>query len=41
MNEHQVDTDFDGVGQHPAFVAFLAELETPREVAPAPREVKP
>lgn len=41
MNEHQVDTDFDGVGQHPAFVAFLAELEAPREVAPQPRERKP
>jgi serine/threonine protein kinase/Flp pilus assembly protein TadD len=34
----QQDSDFDGIRTHPKFVAFLKELETPREAAPTPRE---
>lgn len=33
----QKDTDFDGVRSQPRFAAFLAELKSPREVAPPPR----
>ena len=31
-------SDFDGIRAHPKFVAFLKELEAPREPAPPPRE---
>jgi serine/threonine protein kinase/Flp pilus assembly protein TadD/predicted negative regulator of RcsB-dependent stress response len=37
--EHiQKDSDFDGIRAHPKFAAFLKDLETPREVAPAARQ---
>jgi tetratricopeptide (TPR) repeat protein len=32
------DADFNGIRQHPKFVAFMAELEKKAEVAPTPRE---
>jgi hypothetical protein len=31
------DTDFNGIRQHPKFVAFMKELDKPREVAPPPQ----
>ena len=34
------DRDFQGVRTHPKFVAFVKELELPREVAPKPRAAK-